>query len=78
MTTYEYTIFDDNPSISGSCSWPSHESVEIRAMSAENALRRALAEARREGKASGEYARGERLWAIVWGPQGSVQGSVAM
>lgn len=66
---YTYTIFDAHPGASGQCSWPDHESIEIRAESDERALeavRKVLAE-ECEGLADeDDYDVGDKIYALVW------------
>ena len=68
--TYTITIYDADPQDVGGCAWPARQS---QARSLEAALRAALALARREGRASGEYRPGDVLHVAVRAEDGSVR-----
>lgn len=76
MQIYSFTIFD-SPDTDP---WPTHCDIERRAESAEAVLAHALAIARREGRACGEYQPDDEIHVLVWGPDGrkAARGSVTL
>jgi hypothetical protein len=76
---YTFTIFDADPSSSGNTNWPSHTGVPIAALAPGIAMDRALQLAARAGYSSGEYRDGDRLWVLVYTPDGrSLKGSITL
>jgi len=62
---YTYTIFDDDPTVAGPCTWPTHEDVEATVT-----LDDVSAEATDEAECDGEP--GETLYVIIWDADGII------
>lgn len=78
---YTFSIFDANPNMSGTGAWPDYDRAEVGEEycgSPQEALDYALDVAKTEGEACGEYAAGDRLWVIVYGPAQNYTGSVVL
>jgi len=66
MAQYTTTIFDGDPAASGPCAWPDWDQRLTVADSADEAASMALDLACEEARLGGQYARGDRLWVLVW------------
>jgi len=66
VSTFHLTVYDGHPNESGDCAWGDPwRGREVRGRAPDSVMRRYWPLIRRAARRSGEYARGDTLWAIV-------------
>ena len=66
MIDFTFTIFASHPSQHRDRAWPNHTNVAISAATVHDAALAIEKIVESEGRASGEYSQGAKLWYRIW------------